>query len=329
MTKLAFLFPGQGSQSVGMMAAWGANSTVAAILARANAALGEDLSGLIAAGPAEQLSLTVNTQPAMLVGAYAAFSAWRAAGGVEPAVAAGHSLGEYTALVAAGVLSLEDAVRTVRVRATAMQVAVPVGVGAMAAILGLESDKVRAACASVSIPSALAEAVNFNDPLQTVIAGHVAGVAAAIEACKAAGAKRGLNLPVSAPFHSSLMRPVAAPLQAQLDSITLHAPRFGVVNNVDVAQAQQAAAIKDALIRQAYSPVRWVETIGAMRASGVNTFIECGPGKALAGMVKRIAPEAWFTTCLTRLALQLHCLLQNLKEGLHKPSFVVMRCRSL
>ena len=292
MTKLAFLFPGQGSQSVGMMAAWGANPAVAAVLNRANAALGEDISQLIAAGPAEQINLTVNTQPAMLTAAYAAYSAWLAAGGKLPTVAAGHSLGEYTALVAAGVLNLEDAVRSVRVRASAMQAAVPVGVGAMAAILGLESAKVRTACESVSTSTALAEAVNYNDPMQTVIAGHVAGVAAAIDACKAAGAKRGLPLPVSAPFHSSLMRPVATPLLAQLNSIQLNTPQFAVVNNVDVVQATDTAQIKDALVRQSYSPVRWVETIQAMSAMGVTTYIECGPGKALVGMVKRIVPDA-------------------------------------
>ncbi len=292
MTQLAFLFPGQGSQSVGMLAAWGNNAAVAQVLAQANAALGEDLAAMIAQGPAEQLNLTVNTQPAMLTAAYAAYSAWLAAGGAMPSVAAGHSLGEYTAWVAAGSLDLADALRTVRVRASAMQAAVPVGVGAMAAILGLESERVLAACQAVSTPQAIIEAVNYNDPNQTVIAGHVAGVAAGIEACKAAGAKRGLNLPVSAPFHSSLMAPVAAPLRAQLDAIHLNAPQFAVVNNVDVAQLTQASAIKDALVRQSFSAVRWVQTIQAMHAMGIHTFIECGPGKALAGMVKRILPEA-------------------------------------
>ncbi len=292
MTQLAFLFPGQGSQSVGMMAGWGNNHAVAQVLAQANAALAENLSALMADGPVEQLNLTVNTQPAMLAAAYAAYTAWVAAGGRKPAVAAGHSLGEYTAWVAAGSMGLVDAVRTVRVRAAAMQSAVPVGVGAMAAILGLESSKVRQACEAVSTPQAMVEAVNYNDPNQTVIAGHVAGVAAGIEACKAAGAKRGLNLPVSAPFHSSLMRPVATPLQTQLDSIQISVPSFAVINNVDVAQPNDAVTIKDALLRQSYSPVRWVETIQAMTAMGITTFIECGPGKALAGMVKRIAADA-------------------------------------
>ncbi len=292
MTQLAFLFPGQGSQSLGMLAGWGDNAAVAQVVAQANAALGEDLGGLMVNGPAEQLNLTVNTQPAMLAAAYAAFSAWQAAGGRTPAVAAGHSLGEYTAWVAAGSMDLADALRTVRVRGAAMQAAVPVGVGAMAAILGLESAKVRHACEAISTTQAIVEAVNYNDPNQTVIAGHVAGVAAGIEACKAAGAKRGLNLPVSAPFHSSLMRPVAAPLLAQLDCIGLRAPQFAVINNVDVAQPTAAAAIKDALVRQSFGAVRWVETIQAMHAMGINTFIECGPGKALAGMVKRILPDA-------------------------------------
>jgi [acyl-carrier-protein] S-malonyltransferase len=304
MTQLAFLFPGQGSQSVGMLTGWGYNAAVAAVLAQANAALGEDLGGLIADGPSEALNLTVNTQPAMLAAAYAAYSAWRAAGGAVPAVAAGHSLGEYTAWVAAGSMDLADALRTVRVRASAMQSAVPVGVGAMAAILGLESAKVRAACESIATPAAVVEAVNYNDPNQTVIAGHVAGVAAGIEACKAAGAKRGLLLPVSAPFHSSLMQPVAIPLRAQLDSIALHTPDFTVINNVDVVQPTDAAAIKDGLLRQAYSAVRWVETIHAMSAMGINTFIECGPGKALAGMVKRIAPAAVVHNVFDEASLQ-------------------------
>ena len=292
MTTLAFLFPGQGSQSLGMLAGWGNNSAVAAVLAQANAALGEDLAGLIAHGPADALNLTVNTQPAMLTAAYAAYQAWLGAGGAAPALAAGHSLGEYTAWVAAGSIGFADALRTVRVRGAAMQSAVPVGVGAMAAILGLDAAKVVAACAAVSTADAVVEAVNFNDPNQTVIAGHVAGVAAGIEACKAAGAKRGLGLPVSAPFHSSLMRPVAQPLQQQLASIVVQPPQFAVVNNVDVAQPTRADAIKDGLLRQSYSAVRWVETIQAMHAQGITTFIECGPGKALAGMVKRIVPDA-------------------------------------
>ncbi len=292
MTKLAFLFPGQGSQSVGMLSGWGDNAAVAQVISQANAALGDDLGGLIADGPAEALNLTVNTQPAMLAAAYAAYRAWIAAGGIVPYVAAGHSLGEYTAWVAAGSMSPADALRTVRVRATAMQSAVPVGVGAMAAILGLESFKVRTACEAISTADAVVEAVNYNDPNQTVIAGHAAGVAAGIEACKAAGAKRGLNLPVSAPFHSSLMRPVAHLLQAQLDSIQITSPQFAIVNNVDVTQLTGAAEIKNALVRQSYSAVRWVETIQAITAMGINTFVECGPGKALAGMVKRIAPDA-------------------------------------
>jgi [acyl-carrier-protein] S-malonyltransferase len=262
------------------------------VLAQANAALGNELIELMSAGPAEQLNLTVNTQPAMLTADYAAYCAWSAAGGQTPAVAAGHSLGEYTAWVAAGSMGFADTLRTVRVRGAAMQSAVPVGVGAMAAILGLESNLVRQACEAISTSDAVVEAVNYNDPNQTVIAGHVAGVAAGIEACKAAGAKRGLNLPVSAPFHSSLMRPVAAPLMAQLETIAVKAPQFSVINNVDVAQPTDSAGIKDALVRQSFGAVRWVETIQAMHAMGINTFIECGPGKALAGMVKRIVPDA-------------------------------------
>jgi [acyl-carrier-protein] S-malonyltransferase len=292
MTQLAFLFPGQGSQSVGMLAAWGDNLAVSQVITQANTALAEDIANLMAHGPAEQLNLTVNTQPAMLAAGYAAYRAWIAAGGQTPTVAAGHSLGEYTAWVAAGSMDFEDALRTVRVRGAAMQAAVPVGVGAMAAILGLESAKVRATCESVSTPQALVEAVNYNDPNQTVIAGHADGVTAGIEACKAAGAKRGLILPVSAPFHSSLMRPVAVSLQAQLDGIAIKAPQFSVINNVDVAQPIDPEAIKDALVRQSFGAVRWVETIQTMHAMGINTFIECGPGKALAGMVKRILPEA-------------------------------------
>lgn len=292
MTNIAFLFPGQGSQSVAMLAGWADNPIIADVLAQANAALNEDLAGLIANGPAESLNLTVNTQPAMLTAGFAAYSAWVAAGGRAPSVAAGHSLGEYTAWVAAGSISFAAAMQTVRVRGAAMQSAVPVGVGAMAAILGLESAKVAAACLAISTPDAIVEAVNFNDPNQTVIAGHVAGVAAGIEACKSAGAKRGLSLPVSAPFHSSLMRPVAGPLLAQLNEVSVQAPRFAVINNVDVSQPTDSDAIKDGLLRQSYSAVRWVETIQSMHAQGITTFIECGPGKALAGMVKRIVPDA-------------------------------------
>jgi [acyl-carrier-protein] S-malonyltransferase len=289
--KIAFVFPGQGSQSVGMLDAWAGNAAVADVLARAGAALGQDLGALIAQGPADQLNLTTNTQPVMLTAAYACYAAWTAAGGRKPDVVAGHSLGEYTALTAAGSLALEDAVRLVRVRADAMQTAVPVGTGGMAAILGLDDDAVRAACAQAAAngePGDVVEAVNFNAPAQVVIAGHKAAVERACEAAKAAGAKRALPLPVSAPFHSSLLKPAADVLAGALARIEVSAPSIPVINNVDVAQAGDPAAIRDALVRQAWHPVRWVETIQAMKAQGVTHVVECGPGKVLAGLVKRI-----------------------------------------
>ena len=289
--KIAFVFPGQGSQSVGMLDAWAGNAAVADVLARAGAALGQDLGALIAQGPADQLNLTTNTQPVMLTAAYACYAAWTAAGGRKPDVMAGHSLGEYTALTAAGSLALEDAVRLVRVRADAMQTAVPVGTGGMAAVLGLDDDAVRAACAQAAAngqPGDVVEAVNFNAPAQVVIAGHKAAVERACEAAKAAGAKRALPLPVSAPFHSSLLKPAADVLAGALAGIEVSAPSIPVINNVDVAQVGDPAAIRDALVRQAWHPVRWVETIQAMKAQGVTHVVECGPGKVLAGLVKRI-----------------------------------------
>jgi [acyl-carrier-protein] S-malonyltransferase len=288
--KIAFVFPGQGSQSVGMLDAWNGNAAVAGTVARASAALGQDLGSLIAQGPAEQLNLTTNTQPAMLTAGVAMYEAWRAAGGRQPDVMAGHSLGEYAALAAAQVLQLEDAVRLVRIRADAMQAAVPVGTGAMAAILGLDDDAVRAACAQAS-QGQVVEAVNFNAPAQVVIAGHKAAVERACEAAKAAGAKRALVLPVSAPFHSSLLEPAAAVLGKALAEATLSVPSIAVVNNVDVEAPTEPAAIRDALVRQAWHPVRWVETIRAMKAQGVTHVIECGPGKVLTGLVKRIDGE--------------------------------------
>ncbi|MGN6579265.1 MAG: ACP S-malonyltransferase [Bordetella sp.] len=289
--KIAFVFPGQGSQSVGMLDAWAGNAAVADVLVRAGAALGQDLGSLIAQGPADQLNLTTNTQPVMLTAAYACYAAWAAAGGRKPDVMAGHSLGEYTALTAAGSLALEDAVRLVRVRADAMQTAVPVGTGGMAAILGLDDDAVRAACAQAVAngqPGDVVEAVNFNAPAQVVIAGHKAAVERACEAAKAAGAKRALPLPVSAPFHSSLLKPAADVLAGALAEIDVSAPSIPVINNVDVAQVDDPVAIRDALVRQAWHPVRWVETIQAMKAQGVTHVVECGPGKVLAGLVKRI-----------------------------------------
>ncbi|MFJ1301284.1 ACP S-malonyltransferase [Pseudomonadota bacterium AL_CKDN230030165-1A_HGKHYDSX7] len=288
--KVAFVFPGQGSQAVGMLDAWAGNAAVADVLARANAALGQDLAALIQQGPADQLNLTTNTQPAMLTAGMACFAAWRAAGGPMPALVAGHSLGEYTALTAAGALALEDAVRLVRVRADAMQAAVPVGTGAMAAILGLDDDTVRAACAQAA-QGEIVEAVNFNAPAQVVIAGHKAAVERACEAAKAAGAKRALLLPVSAPFHSSLLQPAADVLAAALAEIDVAAPQVPLINNVDVATVDTPDAIRDALVRQAWHAVRWVETLQAMKAQGITHVIECGPGKVLAGLTKRIDGE--------------------------------------
>ncbi|MBE0626724.1 MAG: ACP S-malonyltransferase [Burkholderiales bacterium] len=285
--KLAMVFPGQGSQSVGMMHPYGDMAAVREVLAEASDALGQDLGKLMAEGPAEQLNQTVNTQPVMLTAGYAAYRAWIELGGIEPAVLAGHSLGEYTALVAAGVLSFRDALPLVRFRAQAMQEAVPQGRGAMAAILGLEEDAVRAACEE-SAQGEVVQAVNFNSPGQVVIAGHAAAVKRACDAAKAKGAKRALPLPVSAPFHSVLMRPAAERLQIYLQGVEFKAPRVPVVNNVDVSSYADPAQIKDALVRQAYHPVRWVETIRAFAAQGITQVAECGPGKALAGMTKRI-----------------------------------------
>lgn len=292
MNSFAFLFPGQGSQSVGMLDAWGDHPAVRETLREASAALGEDVAKLIREGPAEALGLTTNTQPVMLTAGIACYRAWRAEGGAEPAAVAGHSLGEYTALVAAGVLTLADALPLVRFRAQAMQEAVPVGAGAMAAILGLDAEAVRAGCAEVAAGGDVVEAANYNDPKQTVISGSKAGVDKACELLKAKGAKRALLLAVSAPFHSSLMKPAAERLREKLDAVALHAPRIPVVNNIDVAVQTDAAAIRDALYRQSFGAVRWVETVMALRARGVGALIECGPGKVLAGMVKRIDAQA-------------------------------------
>ena len=285
--KLAMVFPGQGSQSVGMMQAYGDIAAVREVLAEASAALAQDMGKLMAEGPAEQLNQTVNTQPVMLTAGYAAYRAWISLGGAEPALLAGHSLGEYTALVAAGVLSFRDALPLVRFRAQAMQEAVPQGQGAMAAILGLDEDGVRAACAEAG-QGEVVQAVNFNSPGQVVIAGHAAAVKRACDAVKARGAKRALPLPVSAPFHSALMQPAAERLQQYMQGIAFKAPRIAVINNVDVASYDDPARIKDALVRQAFNPVRWVETIQAFAAQGITHVAECGPGKVLAGMTKRI-----------------------------------------
>jgi [acyl-carrier-protein] S-malonyltransferase len=293
MTSFAFVFPGQGSQAVGMLDAWGDHPAVKQTLAEASAVLGEDLAQLIHAGPKDRLDLTTNTQPVMLTAGIACYRAWIAETQRAPSLLAGHSLGEYSALVAAGALSLADALPLVRFRAQAMQDAVPVGVGAMAAILGMDAQAVRDGCAEVAANSGdVVEAVNFNDPKQTVIAGSKAGVDKACELLKAKGAKRALLLPVSAPFHSSLMKPAAERLKSRLAEVNIGVPSIPVISNVDVTAQTEPAAIRDALYRQAFGAVRWVETIQAMRARGVTHIVECGPGKVLAGMVKRIDAEA-------------------------------------
>ncbi len=292
MKEFAFVFPGQGSQSVGMLDAWGDHPAVISVVQESSEALGEDVGKLIREGPKEALGLTTNTQPVMLVAGVAAYRVWLAEGGAAPLVVAGHSLGEYSALVASGVLSLRDAVQTVRLRAAAMQEAVPVGTGAMAAVLGMNAIDVMAVCAEVANATGeIVEAANFNDPAQTVISGSKAGVEKACELLKAKGAKRCLPLAVSAPFHSSLMKPAAEKLKTHLESLTFNAPQIPVVNNIDVAIETDAAKIKDALYAQAFGPVRWVECIAAIKARGVSTVIECGPGKVLAGMCKRIDAE--------------------------------------
>lgn len=304
MTAFAFVFPGQGSQSVGMLSAWGDHPAVRATLEEASAALGEDVARLIGEGPKEALDLTTNTQPVMLTAGIANYRAWLAEGGAAPAIVAGHSLGEYTALVAAGSLTLMDALPLVRLRAQAMQDAVPVGTGGMAAILGLDAATVREGCAKAAAESGeVVEAVNFNDPKQTVIAGSKAGVEAGCAALKALGAKRALPLPVSAPFHSSLMKPAAERLRERLASITIQAPQIPVLNNIDVATPADADAIRDALYRQAFGPVRWVELVGALKARGMTHVVECGPGKVLAGMVKRIDAELASATILDPVTL--------------------------
>jgi [acyl-carrier-protein] S-malonyltransferase len=296
MTTFAFVFPGQGSQSVGMLDAWGEHPAVKQTLQEASDALGEDIAHLIKEGPKEALALTTNTQPVMLVAGVAAYRAWLAEGGAPPAVVAGHSLGEYSALVAAEVLTLAQAAPLVRLRAAAMQEAVPVGVGAMAAILGLDADRVIEGCAQAQAAfgagsAEVVEAVNFNDAAQTVIAGSKAAVDKACEMLKALGAKRALPLPVSAPFHSSLMKPAAEKLRDKLAGVSLGAPRIPVINNIDVAVEDSAERIRDALYRQAFGPVRWVQCVQAIKARGVRTLVECGPGKVLAGMTRRIDAE--------------------------------------
>ena len=286
--KLAMVFPGQGSQAVGMLQGYAGLRDVDQVRVAAEKALGGEFVRLLDEGPAEALNQTVNTQPAMVTAGYAAYRAWRALGGPAPEIVAGHSLGEYTALTAAGALKFEDALPLVRFRAQAMQEAVPAGQGAMAAILNLADDQVIAACAEAG---GVVQAVNFNSPGQVVIAGEKGAVDRAIEKCKARGAKRAMPLPVSAPFHSTLMQPAADRLKGKLESVTVATPQIQVVNNVDVKVETDPARIKDALVRQAASPVRWVETIKAMVAMGATHIVECGPGRVLGGMTKRIAPE--------------------------------------
>lgn len=285
--KLALVFPGQGSQVVGMMRSFAEVKVVRETFAEASDALSQDLWQLVSASPVEKLNATVNTQPVMLTAGYAVYRAWRAAGGTEPMMVAGHSIGEYTALVAAGVIVFREAVPLVRFRARAMQEAVPIGTGAMAAILGLDNDTVLAACKEAS-QGQVVEPVNFNAPSQIVIAGHKTAVERGAEAAKARGAKRAVMLPVSAPFHSSLMKPAADQLAECMKGIALNTPRIPVVNNVDVAVVDDPAQIKDALARQACNPVRWVEVIRYMAAAGVTHVAECGPGKVLAGFTRRI-----------------------------------------
>jgi len=313
MKTFAFVFPGQGSQSVGMLDGWADHPAVVQTLQEASDALGEDVGRLIREGPKEQLALTTNTQPVMLVAGVAAWRVWRAEGGALPAAVAGHSLGEYSALVASGVLTLAQAAPLVRLRAAAMQEAVPVGTGAMAAILGLDAAKVIAGCADVTSAMGpggveVVEAVNFNDPAQTVIAGSKAAVERACEVLKAAGAKRALPLPVSAPFHSSLMKPAAEKLRVALAATALAVPQIPVLNNIDVAVQQDADAIRDALYRQAFGPVRWVECVQALKARGMTHIVECGPGKVLAGLTRRIDTE------LTGAALYDTATLTEIKE---------------
>ena len=296
MGAFAFVFPGQGSQSVGMLDAWGDHPVVLRTLEEASDALDEDLGQLIAQGPKEALAMTTNTQPVMLVAGVAAYRVWLHEGGAVPSVVAGHSLGEYSALVASGVLSLAQAAPLVRFRAQAMQEAVPAGQGAMAAILGLPAEHVMQVCESVQATfdassAEVVQAVNFNDPKQTVIAGSRLAVELAMAALKETGAKRALALPVSAPFHSSLMKPAAERLAQRMADVEWQAPTIPLVNNVDVAVETDVARIRDALVRQAYGPVRWVECIGAIHARGVSAVIECGPGKVLAGMTSRIQAD--------------------------------------
>jgi [acyl-carrier-protein] S-malonyltransferase len=290
--KIAFVFPGQGSQSVGMMAGFDAHQAIKATFDEASQLLGQDLWVLVSSGPESELNQTFNTQPVMLTAGIAVWRAWQAAGGPLPAVVAGHSLGEYSALVASGALSFADALPLVRFRAQAMQEAVPAGVGAMAAILGLDVAAVESTCReAAAVTSQVVESVNFNGPEQIVIAGHKEAVERAIALATERGAKRGVLLPVSAPFHSSLIRPAVERLASKLAGVSLESPSIPVLHNVDVAERREPDAIRVALAQQAASPVRWVETIEAFAARGVTHVVECGPGRVLTGLNKRIVRE--------------------------------------
>ena len=290
MSNFAFVFPGQGSQAIGMLNGFAGNAVVEQTVAEASEALGFDLGKMIAEGPKEDLDLTTNTQPVMLTAAVAVYRAWLAAGGPAPTIVAGHSVGEYSALVAAGVIAFNDAVPLVRFRAKVMQEAVPVGQGGMAVILGLAADDVRALClqAAAAEPGSVVEAVNFNEPTQIVIAGHTGAVDRACELAKAKGAKRALKLAVSAPFHSSLLKPASDRLRQYMQDLAFSAPQIALINNVDVAILNDPALIKDALVRQAAGPVRWVETMQKLAADGTTLVIESAPSKVLVGMAKRI-----------------------------------------
>lgn len=303
--KLAFVFPGQGSQSVGMLGSFAGDSVVEDVVRRASTALGQDLGRLIAEGPAAELDLTVNTQPCMLTASVAMYRAWRAAGGRTPDVLAGHSLGEYAALVAAEALTLEHALPLVRFRAQVMQEAVPVGTSGMAAILGLADENVRAACAQAAAetPGAVVEAVNFNAPAQVVIAGHTAALARACEIARELGAKRALPLPVSVAFHSSLLEPARVRLRERLSHTEVRVPTVPVLNNIDVVAESDPDRIRDALARQVAGPVRWSEIVLQLAAQGVTHIVECGPGKVLTGLNKRIAPTLTSISICDRASL--------------------------
>ena len=303
MSKFAFLFTGQGAQAVGMLNGFAGNPVVEQTVQEASDALGFDIGKLIAEGPKEDLDLTTNTQPVMLTAAVAVYRAWIAAGGPVPNLVAGHSLGEYSALVAAGVIKFKDAVPLVRFRAQSMQDAVPVGQGGMAVVLGLGADDVRAVCAEAA-QNEVVEAVNFNEPTQIVIAGHAAAIDRACEIAKAKGAKRAMKLAVSAPFHSSLLKPASDRLREYMENIEFSAPQIDLINNVDVAILHDPAAIKDALVRQAAGPVRWVETMQKMAAEGVTQVVECAPSKTLIGMAKRIDPALAGEALVDQAALE-------------------------